>query len=96
MSINVFSTKTLIEETVFTSPAGNRTAILRGQLSPPHRLLLGIPIKIAIIENRKSAGDDGKKEKAGALFFSLPGLPTTQRGPCGGESTVILGSHVEL
>lgn len=92
----MFSTKTLIEETVLTSPAGNRTAILCGQLSPPHRLPLGILIKIAIIENSKSAGDNGKKEKAGALFFSLPGLPTTQRGPCRGESTLILGSHAEL
>ena len=51
----MFSTKTLIEETVLTSPAGNRTAILCGQLSPPHRLPLGILIKIAIIENSKSS-----------------------------------------
>ena len=36
-------------------------------LSPPQRLPLGIPIKISIIEkNRKRAGDDGKRETAGA------------------------------
>ena len=35
-----------------------------GRLSPPQRLLLGIPKKIAKIEkNRKRAGDDGKREK---------------------------------
>ena len=34
-----------------------------GRLSPPQRLLLGIPLKIAKIEkNRKRAGDDGKRE----------------------------------
>ena len=46
-------------------------------LSPPQRLPLGIPIKMAIIEkNRKSAGDDGKREKtwfARSLF--LPPQP---------------------
>ena len=35
-----------------------------GRLSPPQRLLLGIPKKIAKIEkNRKRAGDDGKRGK---------------------------------
>ena len=45
---------------------------------------------------RKRAGDDGKREKAGALspshgapralFFFVPCLPTTERGLCGEES----------
>ena len=36
-------------------------------LSPPQRLPLGIPIKISIIDkNRKRAGNDGKRETAGA------------------------------
>ena len=34
-------------------------------LSPPQRLPLGIPIRIAVIEkNRKRAREDGKREKA--------------------------------
>ena len=42
-------------------------------LSPPQRLPLGIPIKIAIIEkNGNRAGDDGKKEKTGVSLLSLP------------------------
>ena len=50
-------------------------------------------------KNRKRAGDDGKREKAGAsllssfpsnrasraLFFFLPSLPSTKRGLWGGE-----------
>ena len=42
-------------------------------LSPPRRLPLGIPTKIAIIEkNIKRAGDDGKTEKTWpALSFSF-------------------------
>ena len=40
-------------------------------LSPPQRLPLGIPIKIAIIrKNRKRAGSDGKREKARSVFLS--------------------------
>ena len=40
-------------------------------LSPPQRLPLGIPIKIAIIrKNRKRAGSDGKREKAHSVFLS--------------------------
>ena len=31
LNVNVFSTKVLIRGTIFTSPAGDRTAILRGQ-----------------------------------------------------------------
>ena len=51
-------------------------------------------------KNRKSAGDDGKREKAGrplfflspshraprAFFFFLPSLTTTQGGLCEGDS----------
>ena len=47
-------------------------------LSPPHRLPLSIPLKIAIIENSKHAGDDGKKEgarKASLPLFLLPIVP---------------------
>ena len=33
MSVNVFSTKVLIENTIFTSPTGDRATILRGHLS---------------------------------------------------------------
>ena len=63
------------------------------ELSPPQRIPLGVPIKIAVMENRKRAGDDGKREKAGtsllsfpfpsclARFLFLPSLPTTKRGP---------------
>ena len=41
-------------------------------LSPPQRLPLGIPIKISIIEKIESAGDDGKRETAGASLLSSP------------------------
>ena len=34
MSVNVFSTKVLIWDTIFTSPTGDVTAILRGHPSP--------------------------------------------------------------
>ena len=33
LSVNVFSTKVLIGDTIFTSPNGDGTAILRGHLS---------------------------------------------------------------
>ena len=33
LSVNVFSTKVLIEDTIFTSPNGDGTAILRGHPS---------------------------------------------------------------
>ena len=33
LSVNVFSTKVLIGDTIFTSPTGDETAILRGHLS---------------------------------------------------------------
>ena len=33
LSVNVFSTKALIGDTIFTSPTGDRTAILRGHPS---------------------------------------------------------------
>ena len=74
-------------------------------LSPPHRLPLSIPLKIAIIKNSKHAGDDGKKEGArkaslplfllpivppALSFLLLPSLPTTQRGLWGGESNYYL------
>ena len=45
--------------------------------SPPRRLPLGIPMKIAIIE-KQLAANDGKREKAGASpssLFSLPIVP---------------------
>ena len=42
-------------------------------LSPQQRLPLGIPIKISIIDkNRKRAGNDGKRETAGASLLSSP------------------------
>ena len=45
-------------------------------LSPPHRLPLGVPLKIAIMKNSKHAGDDGKRvEKPLFLSFSLPSCP---------------------
>ena len=47
-------------------------------LSPPTRLPLGIPIKIAIIEkNRKRAGDDGKREKAWLVRSSFSFSPAS-------------------
>ena len=49
-------------------------------LSPPHKLLLGIPIKIAIIEKYKAQGDS-------------PPPPTIQRGLCGGESGLQATPH---
>ena len=80
--------------------------MMKPTLSPPQRLPLGIPITIVIIEkNRKRAGNEGKREKAGAffslspshraqraLFFSLPSLPTTQRGR--GERTIGTGNKI--
>ena len=33
LSVNVFSMKVLIEDTIFTSPTGDGTAILHGHLS---------------------------------------------------------------
>ena len=52
-------------------------------LSPPQRLPLGIPTKIAIIEkNRKRAGHDGKREKswpARSLFLSPQPPHNTKR-----------------
>ena len=54
-------------------------------LSPPTRLPLGIPIKIAIIKkNRKRAGHDGKREKtwfARSLFLSRQPPHNTKRPP---------------
>ena len=51
----------------------------RWELSPPHRLPLGIPIKS---KNRKRGG------RPRALSFSLsPALPAIQRGLCGGASS---------
>ena len=66
---------------------------IAADLSPPQRLPLGIPIKIAIIEKIESAlGTMGRGKRpspfpsclARSLFLS-PGLPTTKRGLCGGE-----------
>ena len=37
LSVNVFSTKVPIENTIFTSPTGDETAILRGH---PSRVIL--------------------------------------------------------
>ena len=65
--------------------------VIEVDLSPPQRLLLGIPIKIAIIQKTESARGTmgrGKRQERSfslrALFFFLPSLPTTQRGLCGG------------
>ena len=44
----------------------------------------GYPHQNKIIEKIESAGDDGKRETAGApraLFFFIPSLPTTQKPP---------------
>ena len=41
-------------------------------LSPPQRLPLGIPIKIAIIENSKRKRDNGKREKVGLASSLFP------------------------
>ena len=69
-------------------------------LSPPRRLPLGIPMKIAIIENQEARCERWEVGKGGgltlfslspshrdpnALFFLLPSLPTTQRRFCRGE-----------
>ena len=51
-------------------------------ISPPQRLPLGIPIKIAIIEKIESARGPIIPR---AFFFFLPSLPKTQRGLCEGE-----------
>ena len=45
-------------------------------LSPPHRLPLGIPMKIAKMKNSKHAGDDGKREEAREAS-----LPPSHRAP---------------
>ena len=59
-----------LEDTVYTTVS---TSL---RLSPPQRLPLGIPIKISIIDNnRKRAGNDGKRETAGASLLSPP-LPS--------------------
>jgi len=81
LRVNVSSTKALIEETIFTSPAENRTAILRGHLSPLQRLRLGIPIKIAIIEKIESARGTMGRGKRLALFFFLPASPQYKETP---------------
>ena len=62
-------------------------------LSPPRRLPLGIPTKIAIIEKIESArGTMGRGKRPSSFpsclalsLFLSPSLPTTQRGLCGGE-----------
>ena len=68
-------------------------------LSPPQRLPLGIPIKIAIIEKIESAprtmGRGKRREPLfshppsrrapRAVFFFLPSFPTTQRGLYAGD-----------
>ena len=67
-------------------------------LSPPQRLPLGIPIKIAMIEKQKAREGRWEEVKSPApflcsshrlqraFFFFLPSLPTKQTGLCGGES----------
>ena len=42
LSINVFSTKVIIEDTIFTSPSGDGTAILRGHQSHA-KVAKGVP-----------------------------------------------------
>ena len=80
--------KTGVENDIFWSEIGSGfggKGSTLPPLSPPQRLLLGIHIKIAIIEKIESAGDDCSSH---APFFFLPSLPTTQRGLCGGESSL--------
>ena len=50
----------------------------------------GFPIKIAAIEKRKRAGDDGKKEKAchARFIFLSPGLPSAATQKAYVEETV--------
>ena len=43
LSVNVFSTKVLIGDTIFTSPNGDGTAILRGH--PSHAKVLPLAVK---------------------------------------------------
>ena len=45
LSVNVFSTKVLIGDTIFTSPNGDGTAILRGHLSHEKVSLLAVQRK---------------------------------------------------
>ena len=79
-------------------------------LSPPQRLQMDIPIKIAIIEKQEARCGRWEERKGGslnlcslspshraprALFFSLlPSLPTTQRGFCRGERESIKKSEM--
>ena len=80
--------KTGAENYIFWSELGSGFGELGSTLlplSPPQRLLLGIPIKIAIFEKLESVGDDCSPR---TLSFFLPSLPTTQRGLCGGESSL--------
>ena len=42
LSVKVFHTKALIGDTIFTSPIGDGTAILRGHLSHVKALLLAV------------------------------------------------------
>ena len=71
-------------------------------LSPPQRLPLGIPIKLAVMEKHEARGGRWEKVKDGSLplpilrrvlFFFLPSLATTQRGLYGGESRPHSLSH---
>ena len=43
LSVNVFSTKVLIGDTIFTSPNGDGTAILRGH--PSHAKVSPLPVQ---------------------------------------------------
>ena len=53
-----------------------------GYSTPPQRLPLGIPVKIAIIEkNKKRAGHDGKREKDSLPLFSLSSSHHAPRSP---------------
>ena len=53
--------------------AQEKRAFMPRRLSPPHRLPLGIPVKIAIDrKNGKRAWNDGKRELLSFLFPSCP------------------------
>ena len=73
----VVTSKSLLKLRTPLSERGVTNAVK--PLSPPQRLPLGIPIKIAILSSkyRKRAGKGGKREKAGVSLplFHLPIVP---------------------
>ena len=53
LSVKVFHTKALIGDTIFTSPIGDGTAILRGHLSHEKALLLAVQRDYRIYSNKR-------------------------------------------